>query len=151
MSEHDSHSSSDEDDFPSSDKRSISDVLDDLFSSSDEDDSTSSDEDDSSSGFTHFPRSRAALDDLFSSLLADDSSSEDHALDKIGEELVDIVKELQKCHEEFIKELQKCHEESIATLESNQRELRKEFDEFKEMVANTFEKIGRIKPTWKIV
>ncbi len=65
------------------------------------DDSSSSDGcgiDNSAS--SHFPRSRAALDDLFSALLDDSSSDEEPSFDEIFEEIIDIVKELQKIYEE---------------------------------------------------
>ena len=96
------------------------------------DDSSSSDGcgiDNSAS--SHFPRSRAALDDLFSALLDDSSSDEEPSFDEIFEEIIDIVKELQK-----------IYEESFDALESDQHQLRKDFDEFKEMVTKKMETIS---------
>lgn len=90
----------------------------------------SCDKDNSSS--SHFPRSRAALDDLFSALLDDSSSDEEPSFDEMIDEIIDIVKEFQE-----------IYEESIDALESDQHQLRKDFDEFKEMVT----KKGRPSPS----
>ncbi len=109
------HSSSDDDE--SSDECGLSSMIGTLLPlpSCDKDNSSSS----------HFPRSRAALDDLFSALLDDSSSDEEPSFDEMIDEIIDIVKEFQK-----------IYEESFDALESDQHQLRKDFDEFKELVTS---------------